>query len=83
MKLYRIKHKLTGLYFRTSGGRPWKKRDQLHEEGKIYTREPALVRVFGVGPTDIYMDNERYPVRPEDFEVEEFVVELPPPHTRS
>lgn len=43
MKLYRLKHKPTGLYFRPANGR-----SNLSEKGKIYTMKPSKMWAYWI-----------------------------------
>jgi hypothetical protein len=72
MKIYRFRHKPTGLFWRPSKGPSWAKRDQLHKEGKIYTTTPDLRWLFGDSQqTKIDHDKIRFSIKREDMEIVE------------
>ena len=72
MKLYRLKHKPTGLYWRQAKGPSWNRRDQLHEKGKIFTTPIDLQWFFHTADfTIIWHNKQAFRVNKEDMEIEE------------
>jgi hypothetical protein len=74
MKLYRIRHIPTGLYWRNSSGRYGKHRDQLTKDGKVWTSKPSLSYLGGSKKSEtfaVYMNNTIVWLPCEEFAIVE------------
>jgi hypothetical protein len=61
MKIYRIKHKETGLYYNPSNANPWRVLSSL---GKLYHNKPSKTWLMGMNRRS-YLNNPKY--KTEDF----------------